>query len=197
MNPNIGISVILLLLFHATPTQAQPENIARKLQKGKQKEDTSSVYLLPYKHGTKHLMVQGYYTKHSHRQMAALDFKMKKGTAICAARKGVVTEIADASNRGGLNAKYLADWNYVVIRHEDGSTALYGHLIQHGALVKSGDTVKAGQSIALSGNTGYSAFPHLHFQVWNRSGQQIPTRFRTTKGNRYLKPLHYHKSVHE
>ena len=191
------VVAIFLSLIIFSGAYTQPAATARALQKGKQKEDTSYVYLLPYKHGAKKMMVQGYYTKHSHQYMAALDFKMKTGATICAARSGVVTDVMDASDRGGLHEKYLSDWNYVVIRHTDSSTAIYGHLKQHGALVHSGDSVRAGQPIALSGNTGYSAFPHLHFQVWDKNGTQTATRFRTKKGNRYLKPLHYYTSIHD
>jgi murein DD-endopeptidase MepM/ murein hydrolase activator NlpD len=191
------ITCFTCFVFLQGVTAQQNINIARSLQAGKQKEDTSFVYLLPYKPGTRHLMVQGYYSKHSHQYMAALDFKMKTGTTICAARGGLVNSVTDTSNKGGLNVKYMSDWNYIIIRHEDGSTALYGHLKKNGALVKAGDTVKQGQPIALSGNTGYSAFPHLHFQVWNNEGEQIATRFRTQKENSYLKPLRYYKSVHE
>jgi murein DD-endopeptidase MepM/ murein hydrolase activator NlpD len=191
-------SLFLFICCYGSMVYAQgPQQTARALQQGKEKEDTSFVYLLPYKPGTKQWMVQGYYSKHSHRHMAAIDFKMKPGTTICAARSGVVTDVTDASNRGGLHVKYMSDWNYVVIQHADGSRALYGHLKQHGALVKKGDSVNAGTPIALSGNTCYSAFPHLHFQVWDANGRQLPTRFRTKKGIRYLKPLKWYASVHE
>ncbi len=47
----------------------------------------------------------------------------------------------------------------------DGSIAYYWHLQKDGVLVNIGDTVQTGQWIGLSGNTGYSAFPHLHFEV--------------------------------
>jgi murein DD-endopeptidase MepM/ murein hydrolase activator NlpD len=187
--------ILLFLLVNVTVKAQFSKQTVRHLQKGKQREDTSFVYQLPYKLGKRFLMVQGYYTKHSHRYMVANDFKMKKGSTICAARAGVVIDVKENSNRGGLGNQYLNDWNYIVIQHADSSTALYGHLKQNGALVTIGDTVKQGQAIALSGNTGYSAFPHLHFQVWNKNGEQIPIRFFTKKGTRYLKPLRRYKAV--
>ena len=51
----------------------------KRLQKGKVKEDTSYVYGLPYEEGKSHYMVQGYFSSFTHRERAALDFKMKRG----------------------------------------------------------------------------------------------------------------------
>ncbi len=84
----------------------------------------------------------------------------------------------------------------IIIQHEDGSRAGYWHLQHNGALVNVGDTVEQGQEIGLSGKTGLALFPHLHFLVWtNRDGQwkQVPTRFNTSKGDRYLKPFRFFK----
>ena len=52
---------------------------------------------------------------------------------------------------------------YAVIRHDNGLETLYGHLSRF--LVKPNQFVKAGQPIALSGNTGRSTGPHLHFEI--------------------------------
>ena len=59
------------------------------MQKGKIKDDTSYVYQLPYEQGTEHLIVQGYYSSYSHKNRIAIDFKMKRGTKVAAARSGV------------------------------------------------------------------------------------------------------------
>ncbi len=83
-----------------------------------------------------------------------------------------------------------------MIQHIDGSIASYWHLQKDGTLVKLGDNVKKGQAIAMSGNTGYSAFAHLHFQVVDKDGKQILTRFYTKKGARYLGPGKWYKAVH-
>lgn len=165
---------------------------ARLLQKGKIKEDTSWVYSLPYEKGTAHLLVQGYFSSFSHKNRAALDFKMKQGTKILAARDGIVIRLEERNNKGGGDKKYRQYANLVVIEHADGTKAGYWHLQQNGVLVNLGDSVKKGQVIALSGKTGYSAFPHLHFLVWTNdygTWQQVPTRFMTSKGPRYLRPF--------
>ncbi|MEP6585056.1 MAG: M23 family metallopeptidase [Ginsengibacter sp.] len=167
-------------------------NTAILLQRGKLTEDTSYVYALPYKKGTSHLLIQGYFSKFSHKNRAALDFRMKSGTEIFAARAGIVIRLEEQHSKGGRNKKYRKDANLVVIQHEDGTKAGYWHLRQNGVLVNMGDTVSQGQLIALSGKTGYTFIPHLHFIVWtnNNSGwQQIPTRFLTSKGAKYLRPL--------
>lgn len=164
----------------------------RMLQKGKITEDTSFVYQLPFEEGNSYRLVQGYYSAFSHKNRAALDFKMKRGTKILAARGGVVIRVKEDSNQGGWNKKYLPHGNNVVIEHDDGSRSGYWHLQKDGVLVNVGDTVKTGQVIALSGKTGYAAIPHVHFLVWtsgNARWRPVPTRFQTSKGIRYLKPL--------
>ncbi len=52
---------------------------------------------------------------------------------------------------------------YVIVRHENGLETVYGHLSRF--LVKPNQYVKAGTPIALSGNTGRSTGPHLHFET--------------------------------
>ena len=69
------------------------------LQKGVIKDDSSYVYALPYEEGTKHRLVQGYFGPFSHKERAALDFKMKRGTRITAAREGVVVRVKEDGDR--------------------------------------------------------------------------------------------------
>jgi murein DD-endopeptidase MepM/ murein hydrolase activator NlpD len=170
---------------------------AKELQKGRITDDSSFVYALPYEKGSSYFLVQGYYSAYSHKNRAALDFKMKRGTKILAARSGVVIRLKEDGEKGGLNKKYRQDGNLVVIQHEDGTRAGYWHLQKNGVLVNLGDTVQQGQAIGLSGKTGYAALPHLHFLVWtNKNGgwQQVPTRFHTVTGAKYLKPFRSYKN---
>lgn len=180
------------LLFGCVASKDPYVKEVRKLQKGKITEDTSFVYQLPFEEGRSFLLVQGYYSAFSHKNRAALDFKMKRGTKIYAARGGVVIRVKEDSDKGGLKKKYLPHGNNVVIDHGDGSRSGYWHLQKDGVLVNVGDTIKAGQVIALSGKTGYAAIPHVHFLVWasgNGRWRPVPTRFQTSKGIRYLKPM--------
>ena len=91
---------------------------------------------------------------------------MPEGTPITAARGGEVVRVKKDSIRGGSSKSYEKDGNKISILHQDGSYADYVHLQKDGTLVSVGDTVKAGQKIGLSGNTGRTTGPHLHFQVF-------------------------------
>jgi len=193
----IFFPAIIICFSSCVTSRTAEQKQARELQKGKITEDTSHVYSLPYENNTSHFLIQGYYSAFSHKQRAALDFVMKQGTKILAARGGVVVRLKENSNKGGWSKKNLSKANYVIIEHSDGTRSGYWHLQQNGVFVNVGDSIKIGQLIALSGKTGYAAMPHLHFMVWKVVGgnwQQIPTRFSTSKGVRYLKPLkHYRK----
>lgn len=187
----------LLGMYGCVSTKDPYVKYVRKLQKGKVTEDTSFVYQLPYETGKSYRMIQGYYSPYSHKNRAAIDFKMKRGTKICAARSGVVIRVKEDGDKGGWNRKYRPYGNNIVIEHADGTRAGYWHLQKDGALVNVGDTVKAGQVIALSGKTGYSALPHLHFMVWASGGvqwKQVPTRFQTASGPKYLRPWRKYKN---
>jgi murein DD-endopeptidase MepM/ murein hydrolase activator NlpD len=197
------MKIILAILFYAISitsfAQAPTPREVVDLKHGRVKIDTSFIYKLPFEKGTKKRVIQAAYSKLSHKGEIALDFNVKIGTTICAARAGIVVASSGESNIGGLKDEYLDDGNHVIIEHADGSQAMYWHLQYKGALVNVGDTVKAGQVIGKSGNTGYTAFPHLHFEVVgktkNGTTTQIPVRFYTNKGVKYLKPLKKYKVV--
>ena len=160
-------------------------------------EDTSEVYSLPYPKGVSHFVIQGYKSFFSHKGQLNLDFMMKKGSAVTAARDGVVIKAVKQYTRGGVKKKYFRMANQVIVSHKDGSLAMYAHLQYNGALVAVGDTVKKGQLIAKSGSTGYSALPHLHFAVWmptQKGRAEIPTRFETKGGTRYLRPGRWYRA---
>jgi murein DD-endopeptidase MepM/ murein hydrolase activator NlpD len=189
---------VILLTSGCYVSKNPMRNEVKRLQKGITKDDSSYIYGLPYEEGESHLLVQGYFSSFTHRERAALDFKMKRGTKICAAREGVVVRLKEDGDRGGLKKRYRPYGNYVIIQHADSSRAGYWHLQKDGVLVNLGDTVQKGQVIALSGKTGYSFTPHLHFLVWStdnrRQWRQVATRFQTSKGVRYLRPLRKYRN---
>ena len=189
-------SFILLFISFSFIANAQlTDREIRDLKGGRVKTDNSFVYRLPFATGSKFLLIQAYNSKMSHKDELSLDFKMRKGSKVCAARDGVVTEIKKDSEVGGLKDEYLSQGNHIIIQHSDGSIAMYWHLKKDGVLVNVGDTVKQGQHIGYSGNTGYTAFPHLHFQVYDKDGKNIATRFLTKKGIIYLRPGKYYRCI--
>ena len=130
--------------------------------------DDAALYRLPYKPGTSHHVTQGYngITHRDHDQYA-VDFSMREGTAVYAARDGVVVDLEESFQVGGPDKKYEAQANFVSIAHADGTIGEYHHLQYDGVLVEIGQQVKAGDRIGLSGNTGYSSRAHLHFGVYS------------------------------
>ena len=199
--------LLILLLANASPLFCQQtinDYSIRDLKGGQYKKDSSYVYWLPFKKGKRYLLIQGYDSKMSHQDELALDFKMKPGSKITAAREGKVIAFREDSDKGGLKDEYLSEGNYIIIQHKDGTQANYWHLKKNGVLVNLGDSVTKGQLIGLSGNTGYTAFPHLHFEVvpgnsnnGYKNFNQLATRFQTKKGIRYLRPGKYYRSVTE
>ena len=112
----------------------------------------------------------------------ALDFAAPIGTPVLAARGGTVMQVESDFAKAGLSLeKYGGRANFVRILHEDGTMGLYAHLREGGVHVRVGQQVAAGQRIGLSGNTGFTTGPHLHFVVQANRGMNlvsIPFRMR-------------------
>jgi murein DD-endopeptidase MepM/ murein hydrolase activator NlpD len=120
---------------------------------------------------------QGYGGTFSHtdpQNLYAMDFAAPIGTPVVAARDGVVMQVENDFDKAGLNLeKYGGRANFVRILHDDGTMALYAHLQEGGVLVRPGQPVRAGQQIGLSGNTGFTTGPHLHFAVQVNRGMRL------------------------
>ncbi|RNL72202.1 M23 family metallopeptidase [Streptomyces sp. I6] len=86
------------------------------------------------------------------------DFAVPVGTPVKAVSSGVVVKAGP--NGGGDGSAY---GNAVVIKHANGKYSQYAHLSKIN--VNVGQTVNTGKLIALSGNTGNSSGPHLHFEI--------------------------------
>jgi len=134
------------------------------------------LYRLPLPRTRAHfLLVQGVGGAFSHFDdlTFAFDWAMPMRTPIPAARAGEVIAVrSEPDDRNVPFEERIA--NYVRIRHADGSVAVYAHLDT--TTRRPGEFVRAGEVIGLSGNTGYSTQPHLHFHV-EKDGRSIPIAF--------------------
>ncbi|WP_010203414.1 M23 family metallopeptidase [Salinibacterium sp. PAMC 21357] len=85
-----------------------------------------------------------------------IDIMAPEGSAILAASPGTVESVT-----------YGGGWGrHVIIDHGNGIKTLYAHMIEGSQLVTAGQWVSAGTQLGSVGNTGYSTFPHLHFEVY-------------------------------
>ncbi|MEF3191260.1 MAG: M23 family metallopeptidase [Campylobacterales bacterium] len=102
-----------------------------------------------------------------------VDISAPVGTAVVSTADGVVRKVGWESGYG----------NIVVIDHMHGFQTLYAHLSR--IKVKAGERVKKGQTVALSGNTGISTGPHLHYEVRYRGSILDPVNFITWSSGNY------------
>ena len=110
------------------------------------------------------LATRGFVTRgqrgRAHRGHPGMDIAVARGTAIVAAGGGTVAE-------AGRDSVYGL---YVRIAHSNGYESLYGHASR--VLVKAKQRVRSREVIALSGSTGVSTAPHLHFEI-RRNGVPV------------------------
>lgn len=83
----------------------------------------------------------------------AIDIALDEGSCVAAAWDGVVTKTGYDEKAG----------NYIWLVHKNGNETFYCHLSE--ILVSKGVVIRSGETIAFSGNTGYSTGPHLHFAI--------------------------------
>lgn len=194
-------AIVLILIFLSWAgcsdgEMVRPEGTAQDCETGFGPWELSA-YVLPYPEGHAYRMSQGNCAKlvgaHGGKRRFAYDFDMPLGSPVIASRDGLVEVVIrqwpDVAGGRGQD-------NMVRINQGDGTFADYVHLMQDGALVEVGDIASQGDTIAFSGNSGYSAGPHLHFHV-ERYGtctpidpstgaggcQSVPVNFRNTDPN--------------
>jgi len=133
-------------------------------------------YALPL-HQRENRIDQGFEGRFSHddeQNRYALDFAADIGTPVVAARAGTVMQVEYGFRASGRSfGEYASRANFIRVLHDDGTMALYAHLAPDGVLVRQGQQVRAGQRIGLSGNTGYSTAPHLHFALQVNRGMRL------------------------
>lgn len=145
------------------------------------RQSPTASYRLPYGDGLAFHIGQaagGPLTTHSTPDSHyAVDIGMPEGTPVVAARDGIVVYTEAKQTYGGKNPDLMSKANAVRILHSDGTIAIYAHLAHGGVKVYPGQRVKAGMQIGLSGSTGYSSGPHLHFAVQTvvREGASLNT----------------------
>ncbi len=109
--------------------------------------------------GLRHDPIDGMLRHHN-----GIDIAVPEGTPVKPAAPGVVTFSGCRSGYG----------NMVIVAHDDGTVTVYAH--NSANLVREGEVVAAGSTIALSGSTGRSTGPHLHFEMW-KDGVNITMTF--------------------
>ena len=112
----------------------------------------SGYFMRPVSGGS--ISTNGYYS--SGKFHGAIDYAISAGTPVYAAAAGVVMVTDNLPNSYGT---------YVVIQHANGMQSYYGHGTRGSICVSPGQTVSKGQKIMLSGSTGNSSGPHLHFEL--------------------------------
>ena len=96
-----------------------------------------------------------------------MDFACDKKTPVYATADGIIE-----------SAKWMSGYGYtVVIDHGYGYKTLYAHLLDKKFLVKKGQKVVRGEQIALSGNSGKSTGPHLHYEVIAKGSHVNPVNY--------------------
>lgn len=101
-------------------------------------------------------------------QHPGIDIAVGEGSYVRAAGAGIVAQAGEDDVYG----------NFVRIRHAAGYESVYGHASE--LFVVTADTVERHEVIALSGNTGRSTAPHLHFEIW-KDGEPIDPRTQVTQ----------------
>lgn len=112
--------------------------------------------------GTRGFVTRGHLTRVRGRH-PGMDIAVAEGSQVRASGAGVVEEVGEDSTYG----------TFVRLRHREGYESMYGHLSR--VSVAQGAAVAQDQVIALSGNTGVSTAPHLHFEV-RRNGEPVDPR---------------------
>ncbi|MGD7051406.1 M23 family metallopeptidase [Sutcliffiella horikoshii] len=92
-----------------------------------------------------------------------IDLAMPEGTELRSIGEAVVERVVDYGSQNIGKG--------VILRLEDGTTAIYGHMSE--IKVKVGQIIKEGETLGYSGNTGHSTGAHLHFGLKDQTGNFI------------------------
>ncbi len=112
-------------------------------------------------YGNRNTGIKGASTNHKGVDIGGVGYTTK----VLATKAGVVITSSYASSYG----------NYVVISHGTGNTTLYAHMSSRS--VKAGDKVTQGQVIGVTGSTGVSSGPHLHYEITEKGKRVDPKQY--------------------
>jgi murein DD-endopeptidase MepM/ murein hydrolase activator NlpD len=176
-----GAAVVLTTLSVVDPAGAYHRQLRLHARFGDPRARPQPyAYRLPFDTGQTYSILQGFHGAFSHRfsNEYAVDFDCPVATHVLAARPGVVVASNAAAQGSGTTPEYLEyrRTNFVLVLHDDGTLGEYMHLAPSGIEVRPGQKVVRGTELALSGNTGYSSTPHLHFQVMTAGDDGISAR---------------------
>jgi murein DD-endopeptidase MepM/ murein hydrolase activator NlpD len=148
--------------------------------------DPRAAYRLPFENNKRYVVSQApggpLFTHTTAAQRDAIDIAMPEGESIVAARAGIVIENVRPFDTGRPEPYYYDKANVVRILHDDGTWADYAHLLKYSANIVPGQRIEAGVEIGLSGSSGFSTGPHLHFVVQKNEGGKVvsvPVQFTT------------------
>lgn len=125
----------------------------------------------PFPQNRTYEIIQGYHGSFSHNDIFneyAIDFSLQIGDTITSTDKGYVVGLVEGYKYHGTTEEWAETdkSNRITMYHpESGLFSQYVHLDHNGALVALGDFVERGQPIGISGMTGFTNIPHLHFNV--------------------------------
>ncbi|MGW6897908.1 M23 family metallopeptidase [Streptomyces sp. NBC_01727] len=137
--------------------QAAKQTVAKKAAEAKKAARLATSWEAPVSHYQLSASFGNDGSRWAHKH-SGQDFAVPIGTKVEAAHGGVVVKAGP--NGGGDGPAY---GNAIVIKHDNGMYSQYAHLSRID--VHIGQSVEKGQQIALSGNTGNSSGPHLHFEI--------------------------------
>lgn len=150
--------------------------------------DSEAIYRFPVASFKSFEISQGFGGTFSHDQRPnrrAMDVDMQVGTWLAAARGGVVARIKEDYHHSGTSRFFADKANLVAVVHDDGTYAVYAHILPDSTVVEPGERVEPGDRLARSASSGYSTGPHLHFVVRRNTGlraRSVRFRIRNSDG---------------
>lgn len=150
--------------------------------------DRDFAYGLPYTTGKNVKIIQGYNGSSTHQNKNAIDFDLAIGEDVIAVRDAVIIKVVDHNSKSCYREECSKYNNYIQAYHDDGTFVEYVHIKKNGSLVRVGDKIKQGDVIAKSGDVGWAAGPHLHFEIFfkrlDAENKTLKTKFKIGDGKK-------------